>query len=61
MSFHPFSFYAQKYYTQMDDEIFEFFAAYSFFVFSIMSGVKHYIKKRLDLSSLNKTERGLKF
>ena len=61
LGFHPFSFYAQKYYTQMDDEIFEFFAAYCFFAFSIMSGVKHYIKKRLDLSSLNKTERGLKF
>ena len=60
LGFHPFSFYAQKYYTQMDDEIFELFAAYSFFAFSIMSGVKHYIKG-LDISSLNKTGRGLKF
>ena len=61
MGFHPFSFYAQEYYTQMDDEIFELFAAYSFFAFTIMDSVKHYIKKRLDLSSLNKTERGLEF
>jgi len=36
LGFHPFSFYTESYYTQMDDEIFEFFAAYSFFAFSIM-------------------------
>ncbi len=40
LGFHPFSFYAEKYYTQMDDEVFEFLAAYSFFAFSIMDSVK---------------------
>ncbi len=36
LGFHPFSFYAENYYNQMDDEIFEFFAAYAFFCFSVM-------------------------
>ena len=40
LGFHPFSFYDQKYYTQMDDEIFEFLAAYSFFAFSLMNRVR---------------------
>lgn len=40
IGFHPFSFYAENYYTQMDDEIFELFAAYSFFSFSVMNAVK---------------------
>ncbi len=34
LGFHPFS--AWGHYTQMDDEIFEFFAAYSFFAFSLL-------------------------
>ncbi len=36
LGFHPYSFYAENYYTQMDDELFEMLAAYSFFCFSIM-------------------------
>lgn len=36
LGFHPFSFYPEKFYTQMDDEIFECYAAYTFFVFSAM-------------------------
>lgn len=40
LGFHPFSFFAEKYYTQMDDEIFEFLSAYAFFSFSIMDSVK---------------------
>jgi len=40
LGFHPFSFYAENYYTQMDDEIFEFLAAYSFFCFSVMNSLK---------------------
>lgn len=40
LGFHPFSFYAENYYTQMDDEIFEFLAAYSFLCFSIMEAFK---------------------
>ena len=31
LGFHPFSFYPQDYYTQMDDEFFELFAAFAFF------------------------------
>ncbi|MBN2070323.1 MAG: hypothetical protein JW814_02610 [Candidatus Krumholzibacteriota bacterium] len=41
LGFHPFSFYPAAYYTQMDDELFEFLAAFSFFSFSIMHAVKH--------------------
>jgi hypothetical protein len=40
LGFHPFSFFAEKYNTQMDDEIFELFAAYSFFAFSVMENRK---------------------
>ncbi|GAK57045.1 hypothetical protein U27_04009 [Candidatus Vecturithrix granuli] len=40
LGFHPFSFFPEKYYTQMDDEIFEFLAAYSFMAFSIMNSLK---------------------
>lgn len=40
LGFHPFSFFAEQYYTQMDDEIFEFFAAYSFLCFSIFNNAK---------------------
>jgi len=40
LGFHPFSFYAENYYTQMDDEVFEFLAAYSFFCFSVMDSLK---------------------
>ena len=35
LGFHPFSVLQEKYYTQMDDEIFELLAAYSFLCFSI--------------------------
>jgi hypothetical protein len=41
LGFHPFSFYAANYYTQMDDEIFEMFAAYSFLAFSVMNCVRN--------------------
>ena len=34
LGFHPYSIYAENYYTQMDDEIFEFFAAVSFFCYA---------------------------
>ena len=40
LGFHPFSFYPEQYYNQMDDEIFEFLAAYSFLCFSILNSVK---------------------
>lgn len=40
LGFHPFSFYAENYYTQMDDEMFEFLAAYSFFCFSVLDSLK---------------------
>jgi hypothetical protein len=40
LGFHPFSIYPAKYYTQMDDEIFEFMAAYSFWAFSLMDSIK---------------------
>ena len=40
LGFHPFSFYPEQYYTQMDDEFFEFFAAYSFFCFSLLNSTK---------------------
>ena len=36
LGFHPFTVYAEKYYTQMDDELFELFAAFSFFTFSVL-------------------------
>jgi len=39
LGFHPYSFYDAHYYTQMDDEIFELFAAYSFLAFSLMRSV----------------------
>lgn len=46
LGFHPFSFYEENYYTQMDDEMFEFLAAYSFFCFSLMDSLKtSYLKK----------------
>ena len=47
LGFHPFSFYAEHYYNQMDDEIFEFMAAYSFLCFSVTDRLK----------SLKQTER----
>ena len=37
LGFHPYSFYETQYYNQMDDEIFELFAAYSFFTYSLIS------------------------
>lgn len=37
LGFHPFSFYAEQYYTQMDDELYEFLASYSFFSFSLVN------------------------
>jgi len=40
LGFHPFSLFEEQYYTQMDDEIFEFFAAYTFLCFSIFNSVK---------------------
>ena len=39
LGFHPFSLYVEQYYNQMDDEIFEFLAAYSFLTFSILNGL----------------------
>jgi len=39
LGFHPFSVYAENYYNQLDDEIFECFAAYSFFAFSVMNSL----------------------
>ena len=36
LGFHPFSVFAERYYNQMDDEIFEFLAAYSYFAFGIL-------------------------
>lgn len=35
LGFHPYSFYAENYYTQMDDEIFEFLSAVSFLCYSL--------------------------
>lgn len=43
LGFHPFSFYPEHYYSQMDDEAFEFFAAYSFLCFSIFHSVSKYV------------------
>lgn len=40
LGFHPFSFYAENYYSQMDDEFFELFAAYSYFSFSVLNSLK---------------------
>ena len=40
LGFHPYSVFPEQYYTQMDDEIFELFAAYSFFCFSIFNYAK---------------------
>jgi hypothetical protein len=37
LGFHPFSFYIENYYTQMDDEIFELFAAFSYFSFATLN------------------------
>lgn len=35
LGFHPFSFYPEKYYNQLDDEFFEMMAAYCFFVYAV--------------------------
>ena len=40
LGFHPFCFYRENYYNQMDDEIFEFLAAYSYLCFSILDSTK---------------------
>jgi len=40
LGFHPFSFYPENYYSQMDDEFFELFAAYSYFCFSLLNNTK---------------------
>jgi len=40
LGFHPYSFYEAHYYNQMDDEMFEFMAAYSFMCFSITDRLK---------------------
>lgn len=40
LGFHPFSFYAENFYTQMDDEIFECLTAYSFLSFGVMNSLK---------------------
>lgn len=37
LGFHPFSFYADRYYNQMDDEYFEMMAAFSFAAYSLRS------------------------
>jgi hypothetical protein len=39
LGFHPFSIYPQNYYTQMDDEMFEFLVAYSFLCYSILNAL----------------------
>lgn len=46
LGFHPYSFYAENYYNQMDDEIFEFLSAFSFFFYSFF-----------DVLNKNKTRR----
>ncbi|MBN2021536.1 MAG: hypothetical protein JW809_01975 [Pirellulales bacterium] len=40
LGFHPYSFLAERYYNQMDDEIFECLAAYSFLAFAVMDCAK---------------------
>jgi len=40
LGFHPYSFYEAHFYNQMDDEIFEFMAAYSFFCLSVTDRLK---------------------
>jgi len=50
LGFHPYTFYAEQYYTQMDDEFFEFFTAFSFFVFSCTN----YFKSYSQVSEFNK-------
>lgn len=40
LGFHPYSFYEAHYYNQMDDEMFEFMAAYSFMCFSVTDRLK---------------------
>ena len=40
LGFHPFTIYKEAYYNQMDDEIFEFMAAYSFLCFSVTDRFK---------------------
>ena len=45
LGFHPFS--LRGYYTQMDDEIFEFFAAYSFFAFCALDFLSLLKRKHL--------------
>lgn len=37
LGFHPYSFYAENYYTQLDDELFEFLIAFSFFSFAVLN------------------------
>jgi len=50
LGFHPYSVW--DYYNQMDDEIFEFFAAYSFLVFSILN---HAYKNKQGQFKLDKS------
>lgn len=40
LGFHPFTFYEEQYYTQVDDEIFELLAAYSFFCFAVLHSLR---------------------
>jgi len=40
LGFHPYSFFTEQYYNQMDDEIFEFFSAYTFLCFSVLHSMK---------------------
>lgn len=40
LGFHPYSFYAENFYTQMDDEIFECMTAWSFLSFSVLNSLK---------------------
>ncbi len=48
LGFHPFSFFPEQYYNQMDDEIFEFFSAYSFFSFSLLNSTMEITKIKKD-------------
>ncbi len=52
LGFHPFSLWG--YYTQMDDEIFELFAAYSFFSFSFLD-LAHWLKENREENKGNHT------
>lgn len=47
LGFHPFTFYHERYYTQMDDEVFELLAACSFFAFAAMDCLKRHSSRAM--------------